>query len=266
MLAFSRGMGSQATAPCIYRVDGRLSSDDGGDGSVGLRELTGLAKRMAQQVGEDGDGNNEEELRCQALRLLTLAAPDGKDQQQIASLRLGKDLFVNVLWQVASTMSPRRQWRYLRHIDAAATSISQGHPPQQDENFAADVGGRNVDVLMTHDWPARMLPPSTDARGRQVGNEPCKDLLDRLKPTLMVCGHMPVGYRAKSGGTTLVRCLAKVPSIHSLAVFDVVEEEMLMEGGHRRRATTIHEVDPCDPLPTPHFMEEGSDVSDCDED
>eukprot|EP00419_Tripos_fusus_P022021 CAMPEP_0172721510 /NCGR_PEP_ID=MMETSP1074-20121228/79228_1 /TAXON_ID=2916 /ORGANISM="Ceratium fusus, Strain PA161109" /LENGTH=405 /DNA_ID=CAMNT_0013547265 /DNA_START=58 /DNA_END=1275 /DNA_ORIENTATION=+ len=116
-----------------------------------------------------------------------------------------------------------------------------------------------VDVLVTHDWPAGMVVTSSEMkRTRPVGNEPCRLLLDVVKPALMVCGHMHTPFRNQAG-EPLVRCVAKVPSTHSIAVFEMVHGATGAGDSH------IREVHPCDPLPSPHFAEEDSDI-DSDDD
>mmetsp|Transcript_27650 Transcript_27650/g.38470 ORF Transcript_27650/g.38470 Transcript_27650/m.38470 type:complete len:240 (+) Transcript_27650:228-947(+) len=85
-----------------------------------------------------------------------------------------------------------------------------------------------VDVLMTHDWPADVA--SRDLMGekarttRPLGNQPCRDLANYLKPSLYVCGHMHAAYRTTishpgSNLETRLCCLAKVPTCESVAVY-----------------------------------------------
>merc|ERR1712083_1025981 len=109
-----------------------------------------------------------------------------------------------------------------------------------------------IDVLMTHDWPHGIATATSEhARTRPVGNTPCREILETLQPALMVCGHMHTRFRCTAGETT-VRCLGKVPSSHSCAVF-----ELLSDADGKRH---IREVEPCDPLPAPCFAAEDSDV------
>ncbi|CAM2069199.1 Metallophosphoesterase [Sulfidibacter corallicola] len=92
-----------------------------------------------------------------------------------------------------------------------------------------------VDVLLLHDWPHGLVCPQDyeQFRGQyrvvepeDIGNEPARELVDLLKPKLVLCGHMHRRYRAtlhhSSGDETSVACLA---SVHqgwpSLAVFKV---------------------------------------------
>jgi lariat debranching enzyme len=85
-----------------------------------------------------------------------------------------------------------------------------------------------IDILITHDWPAR-LTSSREVMGdkantnREFGNEPCRLLLERLKPRLHLCGHMHVPFRAvvthSDQTQTQVCCLSKVPSEGSVSLF-----------------------------------------------
>jgi len=81
-----------------------------------------------------------------------------------------------------------------------------------------------VDVLMTHDWPAGIVSDiPASACIRPVGNQPCRELAEQLRPSLMICGHMHVPYRATiCDGATTVRCVGKVPSRCALAAFEAV--------------------------------------------
>jgi len=58
------------------------------------------------------------------------------------------------------------------------------------------------DVLLTHDWPS-------DLRfGR--GNDSTRDLIEAIRPTLHLCGHMHAGFKGTIG-TTIVNALNAVP-------------------------------------------------------
>lgn len=78
-----------------------------------------------------------------------------------------------------------------------------------------------IDVLLVHDWPrglvARGAPSPFPAGGPPpwaVGNALARALVDRLRPRLVLCGHLHVPYRTTlrhaDGSTTLVRCLDAV--------------------------------------------------------
>lgn len=87
-----------------------------------------------------------------------------------------------------------------------------------------------VDVLVTHDWPSGIADPiahaERDARCRALGNDPCRLLLENLRPTLMLCGHMHTAHTAVVG-PSVVRCLAKVPAAGSVAFFEVLDTDIV---------------------------------------
>eukprot|EP00747_Dinoflagellata_sp_TGD_P079612 gnl/TRDRNA2_/TRDRNA2_160576_c0_seq1.p1 gnl/TRDRNA2_/TRDRNA2_160576_c0~~gnl/TRDRNA2_/TRDRNA2_160576_c0_seq1.p1 ORF type:complete len:517 (-),score=65.89 gnl/TRDRNA2_/TRDRNA2_160576_c0_seq1:17-1567(-) len=109
-----------------------------------------------------------------------------------------------------------------------------------------------VDVLITHDWPAGLVEDENlRLRGsRPMGNAIARRLLDECKPKFAFCGHMHFPYRrdvrhgnssstgdsnvgeaggrrksaerskARSREITSVCCLSKVPSMHSVTLFE----------------------------------------------
>lgn len=89
-----------------------------------------------------------------------------------------------------------------------------------------------VDVLMTHDWPSGIA--DANARGefdrvRPFGNDRCRMLLEELRPSLMLCGHMHQAHTAVVGPSA-VRCLAKVPATGSVAFFEVLDGVDALDG------------------------------------
>jgi hypothetical protein len=100
---------------------------------------------------------------------------------------------------------------------------------EADVESALDAG--RVDVLLLHEWPAR-LPGAQDAvtrRKLQVGNEPARLLVDLLRPKLVLCGHMHSSFRVElvhdSGDVSRICCLADVASgAEGFALFEVTPE------------------------------------------
>jgi len=148
-------------------------------------------------------------------------------------------------------------------------AISKQSDEKRDQ-FCADLMHRlealrlsksQVDVLITHDWPCGLTNMThQQARTRPVGNGPCSMLLDEIKPALMVCGHMHTPLRC-TVGDTLVRCVGKVPSEHSIAVFEMLSNPLKVHDGTRTKMIGIREVQPVDPLPLPYFAAEDSDIN-----
>lgn len=89
----------------------------------------------------------------------------------------------------------------------------------------------NVDVLLTHDWPARIFhSESTQLRGtRPMGNPVAREVLEQLKPSLHCCGHMHRPYRTEvqheaERASTQICCLSKVGFPLSVAAFEFSTE------------------------------------------
>eukprot|EP01006_Ploeotia_vitrea_P018101 TRINITY_DN49367_c0_g1_i1.p1 TRINITY_DN49367_c0_g1~~TRINITY_DN49367_c0_g1_i1.p1 ORF type:complete len:318 (-),score=40.04 TRINITY_DN49367_c0_g1_i1:234-1187(-) len=91
--------------------------------------------------------------------------------------------------------------------------------------------GGKLDILVTHDWPSgvcndrAVLGPKADSN-RPIGNDAARELLDTLRPTLMLCGHMHTPFRTVVAHpnvetATQVCCLGKVPMQSSIAVFEL---------------------------------------------
>lgn len=101
-----------------------------------------------------------------------------------------------------------------------------GFSPEDLQGIWASTGqleeGRRIDLLVVHDWPAGIAPREAigpkASTSRELGNQPCRDLVDGLQPRLVLAGHMHVPYRTKVG-ESMICCLAKVPSDDSVAVF-----------------------------------------------
>jgi len=201
------------------------------------------------RAGSEGEhGLDREQLRPLAAALRP-SDPDGEAQRLLQKIvgesgegRVSEESFVSFFLSSVSNMSEAKRAVFLQRLQRVQDNSSL------------------VDVLMTHDWPGGIVtvPPEL-RRARPVGNEQCQMLMDEVKPALMVCGHMHTAYRARVGGT-LVRCLAKVPSVHSLAVFEMRSRPREEDAGQQYGMWRIREVDPCDPLPAPHFAAEDSDI------
>ncbi|MGW6912906.1 metallophosphoesterase family protein [Kitasatospora sp. NPDC054939] len=65
-----------------------------------------------------------------------------------------------------------------------------------------------VDILLTHDWPAGVSGPH---RGSPVGRPELRALAERLRPRWHFCGHMHHRHRAVIGPTQVV-CLDHIRS------------------------------------------------------
>ena len=126
---------------------------------------------------------------------------------------------------------------------------------EASEAGAREAAAPAVDVLMCHDWPSGIVSCSADHNGRTrpIGNEPCRVLLDQIRPSLMVCGHMHTPFRT-TVGETLIRCVGKVPSTHALAVFEAVPTGT----AKRLRVTELEAA----ALPAPYFAEASDNESD----
>lgn len=104
--------------------------------------------------------------------------------------------------------------------------------------------GREVDVLLLHDWPRGVVTPANleSLRRRNprittetVGDETGALLVESLQPKLVLCGHMHLPLTAelmcRNGQKIPVRCLASLEEgLESIAVF------------HRDGSGNIHEV------------------------
>jgi lariat debranching enzyme len=107
---------------------------------------------------------------------------------------------------------------------------------------AAELGP--ADVLLIHDWPAGLVPaPSLSElsasgrslRYRETGNAPARMLVELLRPSLVLCGHMHERRRAAialPGMQAEVCCLA---SLHegreAIALFERTTDGSLREIG-----------------------------------
>ncbi|MFJ5228258.1 metallophosphoesterase [Kitasatospora sp. NPDC088391] len=69
-----------------------------------------------------------------------------------------------------------------------------------------------VDVLLTHDWPAGLLPAGAPGE-RPVGRPELRSLVERLRPRHHFCGHMHRPLDARIGSTT-VTCLSILRDHH----------------------------------------------------
>jgi len=112
---------------------------------------------------------------------------------------------------------------------------------QEDVERTLDFG--RPDILLVHDWPARIIPYEDRGQFEQqrrspnytsVGNEYARVLMDLLSPRLMLCGHMHKKYRnrvtTKSGAAVDVCCLANVEcGEDSVAFFRIADDGTIEE-------------------------------------
>jgi len=172
-----------------------------------LLSQLGLRERAVEQILETSGVRNVDHVW--SVRDETLAAAGVKEGPRSKLVAFQKN---------------RRRDPFERAPVSSATS--PGTNDDDDEDFWRSKKGL-VDVLITHDWPSGIADPAidpTDGRTRPVGNTPCRQLLEDLEPTLMLCGHMHHAHSAVVG-PSIVRCLAKVPSGGSVAFFEVVVDE-----------------------------------------
>lgn len=68
-------------------------------------------------------------------------------------------------------------------------------------------GTPRPDILLVHEWPTQMeagRTPTWPGHWSKVGCEPLGDLVSRLKPRFVFCGHMHVAAKVHWQGTTIV--------------------------------------------------------------
>jgi hypothetical protein len=68
-------------------------------------------------------------------------------------------------------------------------------------------GTPSPDILLIHEWPTQMEAARTAMwpnHWAKVGSEPLGDLISRLRPRFVFCGHMHVAARVEWQGTTIV--------------------------------------------------------------
>jgi len=100
---------------------------------------------------------------------------------------------------------------------------------QDDINALLEVEP-HPDVLMMHDWPdsdAIAYPQHVDRQ--ESGNTWGGDLVELLKPRIVLCGHMHTGckteYRSKAGEETHIYCLADLKNSGAVQLFAYGGEE-----------------------------------------
>jgi lariat debranching enzyme len=110
-----------------------------------------------------------------------------------------------------------------------------------DVDGAVDFG--NADILLLHEWPARIIAEEDQGEFEQqrrsmrydsVGNEYARILVDLLSPRLVICGHMHKKYRnqirLKSEALVDVCCLSNVQQGQdSVAFFRISEDGAITE-------------------------------------
>lgn len=77
----------------------------------------------------------------------------------------------------------------------------------------------NIDILLTHDWPADLVTDIDHQTSRPIGNPVAKWVRKQLNPTMMYCGHMHTEHRDEG-----IHCLAKVPDYESVAIYRAIKE------------------------------------------
>ena len=92
-----------------------------------------------------------------------------------------------------------------------------------------------ADILVVHDWPAGAVAvEDADAHdrarrtaARSVGNPWAREIAERLRPKLVVAGHMHYGYRAalslESGDPCQFIALGHIERDDSIATFRIVD-------------------------------------------
>ena len=80
---------------------------------------------------------------------------------------------------------------------------------------------QRIDLLVTHDWPADLLPMF---RGHYVGSDAMRRLVEDVSPALHVAGHVHLAHRDEVGASCFV-ALDRVGWDHPgcVAVFDMSE-------------------------------------------
>jgi hypothetical protein len=64
-----------------------------------------------------------------------------------------------------------------------------------------------VDILLLHEWPTQMAKARSSDWPRHwenVGSEPLGELVDKLRPSFVFCGHMHHAAKVQTGSTTIV--------------------------------------------------------------
>lgn len=95
-----------------------------------------------------------------------------------------------------------------------------------------------INVLLLHEWPSGIVTPEDEWKVRSqkktldiasIGNDPARQLVDRLRPQLVLCGHMHLRYTGRhvhqDGSETSIECLASVAQgQESFVVFSIDSE------------------------------------------
>lgn len=95
--------------------------------------------------------------------------------------------------------------------------------------------GRQIDILLTHEWPAGLVSATEAERlaalwrvgAEQIltyGKAPIRELVDALKPTYHFCGHIHRRFEGQIGNTKVI-CLGIITSGEDAAcVIDVPQK------------------------------------------
>lgn len=96
----------------------------------------------------------------------------------------------------------------------------------------------SADVLMLHEWPRGAIAEDQRATvaGRRkvsdpaiVGNEPARRIIDRLRPKLIVAGHMHWRHRSRIGGSAFAAMAHIDAGEDALGVFEVRQDGEIVE-------------------------------------
>ncbi len=97
-----------------------------------------------------------------------------------------------------------------------------------------------ADVLLVHEWPAGVIADADAAafenqrrsmRYDGVGNEYARLLVDHLRPSLVLCGHMHRAYRRRLGDTQLCALAEVGAGADAFAFFRADAGEIVEVGG-----------------------------------
>jgi hypothetical protein len=106
------------------------------------------------------------------------------------------------------------------------------------EDVASALAYGSADVLVLHDWPRGAIAPDQYAmvQGRRkvsdpstVGNEPARLLVERLRPKLVVAGHMHWRHRSRIGTSTFAAMAHIGAGADALGVFEVRDDGTIVE-------------------------------------
>jgi hypothetical protein len=107
-----------------------------------------------------------------------------------------------------------------------------------DADVAAALAFGRADVLVLHEWPRGAVTEEQVAvvRGRRkvadprvIGNEPARRLVDRLRPKLVVAGHMHWRHRSRIGESSFAAMAHVGAGADALGVFEALPDGRIVE-------------------------------------